>query len=142
MTIDGGLILVRKNKPDFMKGRITFIGGKVDDGESHRQAASREFNEELGGLYPAEMGYSGIIYGEWGTVHVYKYMSFINEETIPLVNDAGEDILVIYKNDFYKREDILTDTKIALSLALLVTPKFKIKNEILERDNLQISFES
>lgn len=40
--------LIRKNKPDWQKGRLNGIGGKVEDGETIGEAMVREFEEETG----------------------------------------------------------------------------------------------
>ena len=40
--------LVKKNKPDWQKGKYNGIGGKVEPGESPIYACSREFLEETG----------------------------------------------------------------------------------------------
>lgn len=40
--------LIVKNKPEWMKGRMNGIGGKVEPGELHIQAMVREFEEETG----------------------------------------------------------------------------------------------
>lgn len=42
------LFLIRKNKPDWMKGKLNAVGGKVEDGELVRTAMQREFLEETG----------------------------------------------------------------------------------------------
>lgn len=45
----GHVVGLRKRRgPEFLRGKLTFPGGKVDEGESIRQAASREMLEETG----------------------------------------------------------------------------------------------
>lgn len=38
--------LIQKNRPDFLKGRWTGVGGHVEEGETAGQAMAREFEEE------------------------------------------------------------------------------------------------
>lgn len=38
--------LICKNKPDWQKGKINGIGGKIEEGETPEQAMRREFKEE------------------------------------------------------------------------------------------------
>ncbi|MEK6829038.1 MAG: NUDIX domain-containing protein [Nanoarchaeota archaeon] len=46
---DGDLVaLVEKNRPDWQKGKLNAIGGKVEDGEDPLSAMQREFKEEAG----------------------------------------------------------------------------------------------
>lgn len=48
---DENVLLVLKNKPDFLKGKLNLVGGKVEYGETLIQAATRELEEESG-LFP------------------------------------------------------------------------------------------
>lgn len=40
--------LIRKNKPEWQRGRLNGVGGKIEEGETARQAMIREFEEETG----------------------------------------------------------------------------------------------
>lgn len=42
------IVLMRKLKPEFQKGRLNGVGGKVGPKETPTQAMVREFNEETG----------------------------------------------------------------------------------------------
>ena len=42
------VLLIRKNRPAFQKGRLNGIGGKLEPGETPIQAMAREFREETG----------------------------------------------------------------------------------------------
>lgn len=44
----GGVGLIRKTKPDWQKGKLNGIGGKVKANEPTRHAMQREFYEETG----------------------------------------------------------------------------------------------
>lgn len=61
-------IFIVKKKPDWQKGRINFVGGKIEPGESPHEAARREFYEETGLSWtlPHHMGrletHSGIVH--------------------------------------------------------------------------------
>lgn len=40
--------LIRKNKPEWQKGKLNGIGGKIEEGETPYDAMCREFEEETG----------------------------------------------------------------------------------------------
>lgn len=42
------VLLIRKARPSWQRGKLNAIGGKVDPGETPRQAMAREFSEEAG----------------------------------------------------------------------------------------------
>lgn len=42
------VLLVKKARPDWQKGKLNGIGGHIEDGESPEQAMIREFREETG----------------------------------------------------------------------------------------------
>ena len=44
----GHVGLVRKAKPEWQKGKLNGIGGKIEDGEEPHRAMQREFKEETG----------------------------------------------------------------------------------------------
>lgn len=50
----GRVALIRKNRPDWQRGKLNGIGGHVESDESVRVAMSREFSEETGVLIPAD----------------------------------------------------------------------------------------
>jgi len=42
------IVLIEKNKPEWQAGKYNFPGGKIEEGESHVDAAIRELYEETG----------------------------------------------------------------------------------------------
>lgn len=45
---DNNVLLVLKDRPDWLKGRLNLVGGKIEPGETPEQAALRELKEESG----------------------------------------------------------------------------------------------
>lgn len=43
-----GVVLIQKTKPDWQKGKLNGVGGKVEEGETFLDAMVREFREEAG----------------------------------------------------------------------------------------------
>jgi 8-oxo-dGTP diphosphatase len=46
------VVLIKKNRPDWQKGLLNGVGGKIEDNESSGHAMSREFFEEAGVFIP------------------------------------------------------------------------------------------
>ncbi|HYE21545.1 MAG TPA: NUDIX domain-containing protein [Tepidisphaeraceae bacterium] len=46
------VLLIRKNRPAWQAGKLNGVGGKIEPGETPRQAARREFEEETGLALP------------------------------------------------------------------------------------------
>ena len=42
------VVLIKKNRPDWQKGKLNGVGGKIETGESAYRAMIREFEEETG----------------------------------------------------------------------------------------------
>ncbi len=49
------VVVIRKNRPAWQAGRLNFPGGKLELGETARQAVAREFGEETGVWLPPEV---------------------------------------------------------------------------------------
>lgn len=45
---NGVVVLIKKNRPPFLKGQWNGVGGKIEDGETKLEAMVREFREETG----------------------------------------------------------------------------------------------
>jgi len=63
-TEGNDILLIRKEKPDWQKGKLNLVGGKVEDDELAGIAAIREFKEETGyGIGDDEIDYAGQMCG-------------------------------------------------------------------------------
>jgi 8-oxo-dGTP pyrophosphatase MutT (NUDIX family) len=90
--------LVKKNKPEFLKGVLNLVGGKIEEGETPVQAGIRELLEETGleeiqvydpmCYYPAER--MGIIQGKLGTVYCIKVPVCYRQELKPGEEETEE----------------------------------------------------
>jgi 8-oxo-dGTP pyrophosphatase MutT (NUDIX family) len=55
------VLLVLKDRPEHLKGRLNLLGGKIEPGESITEAAIRELKEESG-LDPQPVGNTSVEY--------------------------------------------------------------------------------
>jgi 8-oxo-dGTP diphosphatase len=69
----GRVVLMRKNRPEWQKGRWNGVGGLIEGGETPQVAMAREFKEETGvDVHPAHWTKIGSMVGNSGWfVHVY-----------------------------------------------------------------------
>lgn len=72
MYYNAEVVLIRKNKPEWQRGLLNGVGGKIEPGESPKEAMLREWREETGSdvtdwHHYVTMDFSG------ATVHVFKH---------------------------------------------------------------------
>jgi 8-oxo-dGTP diphosphatase len=68
---DDGVLLIRKNRPAWQRGRLNGVGGKIEEGETAYDAMVREFQEETGIFEPKWESYCQIV-GNWGSIEIFK----------------------------------------------------------------------
>lgn len=67
------VVLVRKNRPAWQKGRLNGVGGKVEQGESLHDAMVREFLEETGvETAPSDWQHFASLQWEEGIVRFFR----------------------------------------------------------------------
>jgi 8-oxo-dGTP diphosphatase len=99
------VLLIKKNRPAWQKGKLNAIGGKVEPGELSYQAMCREFWEETG-LKTGDF-HPLCVLGDGLTYEVYFYYTYLSPAEI----DATQS---------------MTDEKIGLfDVEAILTGKFK-----------------
>lgn len=86
----GEVALVRKNKPEWQKGRLNGIGGKIEEGETPLAAMIREFEEETGYLQPSWDQFCTLT-GDGFEVHFFSVLG----DTSLLRTMEEEEIVVV-----------------------------------------------
>ncbi len=67
------VILIEKLKPEFQKGKLNGIGGKIELGETSVDAMVREFKEETGiDTTTCAWHKYCILRGTWGEIHIFR----------------------------------------------------------------------
>jgi hypothetical protein len=77
------VLLIRKAKPDWMKGKLNGVGGKIEQGESVYEAQAREVLEETGITTTPD---------QWTLFHVERYLNarvFFNYTEITMTEIEG-----------------------------------------------------
>jgi 8-oxo-dGTP diphosphatase len=108
------VVLIRKNRPDWQKGKLNGVGGKIEEGEAAKAAMQREFFEE-----------TGVAINDWqefgmmtGTDWAVSLFRAFNNQAYTAVTRTDEEIFLIKVRDIrvYKTVDNLSAL---IELALL-----------------------
>lgn len=68
--------LIEKERPEWQRGYLNGVGGKVEEGERPDEAMAREFKEETGvDTNPSDWECFLILRGEWGSVCFFRHFS-------------------------------------------------------------------
>lgn len=69
------VLLIHKNRPDWQKGKLNGLGGKIEKGETPKQAIVREVSEEAGlKLNLKSVKKMGVVGGKDWRMHVFIYL--------------------------------------------------------------------
>lgn len=90
-TYTDRVLLIKKNKPEWQKGRLNGIGGKIEEGETPLQAMVREAKEEADitpewfpyGVYRGP-GYEIFLFTATDSDSIVNYRSMTDEEVVCL----------------------------------------------------------
>jgi 8-oxo-dGTP pyrophosphatase MutT (NUDIX family) len=113
------VVLIRKNKPDWMAGKFNAPGGHVEEGETFETAVDREFSEE-----------TGMIVTEW-TPFLRLFRPGDSEDTLRTLecywsysgrigdvkSVTDEQVGVFDVQSVMGREDVVKDTKWIIAMA-------------------------
>tara|TARA_Y100000766_G_C18822098_1_gene563514 strand:- start:178 stop:666 length:489 start_codon:yes stop_codon:yes gene_type:complete len=98
--------LILKNKPDFLKGQINFIGGKIEENETSKDAMKREFQEEAN----KEINNWTYLYSSNNNhFKIDHYFSYGSMDNIKSMEDEEVLIISVDKALTYPHNDIFRD---------------------------------
>lgn len=97
------VVLIRKNRPPWQRGKLNGVGGKIEPGETPEQAMEREFLEETGMRFVGWEEFvtltavstedrTGAITSEQGVVHFFRYITPFD---FPLRSATDEQVLSV-----------------------------------------------
>ena len=97
--------LIKKTKPDWMRGKLNGIGGKVEPWEKVDDAMAREFEEETG-VHTIPPWWQRFAYGvnEYGGVYYYR---LFNSQLLEGVRTTTEEEVGIYPVNILSQSDAL-----------------------------------
>lgn len=115
---DTHLIMIRKNRPKWQKGKLNFVGGKIEPNESPVAAMKREFLEETG--YETS-GYEWFYIGKLICTGVFEVLIFHikSEHLVPdsVKTMTDEEIVFVPKTELFTNPDIISNIPTIYSFA-------------------------
>jgi 8-oxo-dGTP diphosphatase len=118
MNYSTEVVLIRKNKPEWQKGLLNGVGGKIEPGESAHEAMVREFREETGVLIPewehfVTMNFTG--------ARVYCFKVFV--PSIVPVSTCTDELVVVHNiSDINRTIRVIPNLKWLIPMALHDSP--------------------
>lgn len=116
--IDGQVALIRKTKPEWQKGKLNGIGGKVEERELPEEAMEREFFEETGVMLPA-IGWRMFATMYSGDHIIHCFTAIVLERGIALTSGEEGDVHWYHARSPGGRPDELPNLTWLIPMALL-----------------------
>lgn len=130
------LLFIEKNRPDWQVGKINLVGGKVEPGESFKDAAFRELYEESGIIAKKMIEYGSMI-GDFGEIKVFLAKHITSPHDFPKTID-GEVVFFDYWEKIKENPKLLPNLKIIVPLICCTIKGWKIYN--LENNSFKVDF--
>jgi len=126
------ILLIEKQKPEWIAGFYNLVGGKIEEGESPEQSAIRELKEESGlspigedefpiqnypeGFIKKPVNFMGVLDTSKGKVYCFNIHVFFTQQ---LQQDAGETEQVSWHDwNMLDKDKIFPNLKVAIPLML------------------------
>jgi len=117
------LLLIRKSHPEWQKGLLNGIGGKIEPNETALEAVIREVSEEAYLITSAD-GWKLVLVLHFplATIHFYAFLLSDSYFQLPLYtridSPTDESIEVVDLFDFQLRNDVVHNIRFIIPLAI------------------------
>ena len=102
------VVLIEKNRPEWQRGKLNGVGGKVEDLEIPPEAMVREFEEEASlKTNQDDWEEMGRLEGDFGKLHVYKSVGSL----AGIKTNTDEIINIIPVNQIHSATNIVKNLK-------------------------------
>lgn len=112
--LGASVALIEKQHPEWQRGLLNGIGGKVEEGESPLAAMIREFKEETGVVQEDWQHFATMIGGKWA-VACYKAN---NTKALQAVRTTTDEIVCIVSLPDLHRAQRMRNLDMLISIAL------------------------
>lgn len=113
---DWNVVLIRKNKPEFQKGFLNGVGGKIEEGEDPMRAMEREFAEEAGVIFKKWNHFATI--SEEGDYEVYCFKAFVPDVKEIETKSMTSELIEVRPIKFLRVAGILPSAMWLIQIAL------------------------
>ena len=112
------VLLVHKDRPEYLKGRFNLIGGKLEEGELPTDAAYRELKEETGiDLDDKNFNLSGVLKCRWTDQEHSIYCFYVDvDEQLEIMPQPGETEYF----SWYDLQEMLKDPRLMPNLKMTI----------------------
>lgn len=96
------VVLIRKNRPEWQRGLLNGVGGKVESAEAIDDAMVREFYEETGRLTARDQWHHfAALRWEEGTVHFLRMFDTFHCSNVRMTTDEQVEVVDVGDLDTY-----------------------------------------
>jgi len=113
------VVLIRKNRPEWQKGRLNGVGGKIEGCETPRQAMIREFREETGAEWE-DWNHFATLQGETFLVEIFRAF---DTETLGKVQSMTDEWVETHDIEDITSGRLWTISNLAFLIPLAINPK-------------------
>lgn len=131
----GRVLLINKLRPDYQKGKLNGIGGRVEPGESHAQAMIREFHQETGLMVTDWIYFCQMRYINKATVHFFYAQGDIEAARV----QTDEKLQIMGVNAMLNVWCIVSDLRWLIPMALRMNEEPCTYLEVIKVGNIGAS---
>lgn len=142
---DGQVLVIEKNRPEFQRGRLNLVGGKVEPGETVSNAAVRELLEETGLIAAAQPLLSGVI--KCGSTNdkippgnIYCYIIYTTNGILKPNHDETEKVFWVNWDDLVTDKRLMPNLKVIIPMMMLNSNGWEIQDDGPNWDMLEHTF--
>lgn len=110
------VILIRKNRPEWQKGKLNGVGGHIHQGEHPNKAMEREFEEETG-VFIHKMNWERMVMMEGNGWHVTFFRTWLTRRDVHMIKSLTDEEVVQVS---VKTEEEGANAKILTNLSWLL----------------------
>lgn len=127
-------VVIEKDRPDYLKGKLNLPGGKIEKDETPIQAAVRELEEETGiKVYESDMKEMGTIGNNHFLIHCFSCQTFFHR--MKPKDGETEKVELMSWTDVKHDKRLMTNLKLVIPLMMAGQGGWQIVHQDSELDS-------